>query len=109
MDWMANLEGLNSAFHNNEIMIDESCTLLIKTLKKATFNRGRTDFERGSDIGHADALAALMYGWRMADRTPEPFKVRFSNQTHWVPEGHDVDSLTELAKSMNPGIIRKRK
>jgi hypothetical protein len=109
MDWMANLEGLNSAFHNNEIMIDESCKLLIKTLKKATFNRGRTDFERGSDIGHADALAALMYGWRMADRTEAPYKVMYSSQTHWVPDGHDVDSLTELAKSLNPGIVRKRK
>ena len=107
MDWMANLEGLNSAFHMGEVVIDPACKLLIKTLKKATFNRSRTDFERGIDIGHADALAALMYGWRMADRS-EPPKKRHDSRNVWLPHGEDVNSLTELARSLTSGSVKKR-
>jgi len=49
---------------NGELVIDPSCKLLVTTLRSAMFNAQRSDYMWNETIGHADALAALIYGLR---------------------------------------------
>lgn len=64
----AGIQMLNTCFHNNEIIIHPACEFLIRSLEGALLNRQRTDFERSDALGHADAIAALIYAIRMVDR-----------------------------------------
>lgn len=110
-DWLANLELLNAAFHKNEIVIDPGCRLLIKTLQLSSFNQSKTDFTRQTDIGHSDALASAMYGFRMVDKML--YKPTFNRQNVYVHcDQTELAHLTELARSLNPAASicnRKRK
>ena len=67
-DFNAGLQMLNTAFYNNEILINPNCHFLIRSLQGSLLNRQRTDFERSDELGHADAIAALIYCVRMIDR-----------------------------------------
>lgn len=67
-DFHAGLQMLNTCFYNNEILIHPKCDFLIRSLQGCLLNRQRTDYERTEDLGHADAIAALIYCVRMIDR-----------------------------------------
>ena len=67
-DFQAGLQLINASFHNDEILIDPSCELLILSLKTGLLNKQRTDYERSQKLGHCDAVAALIYALRAVDR-----------------------------------------
>jgi hypothetical protein len=55
-----------------EIVIHPRCTTLIRTLYGATWNKHFKSFDRDSEIGHADALDALLYLVRNIRRDANP-------------------------------------
>lgn len=71
-DWLSNVNQMCVHFSLDQIEVDPKCRLLVQTLESGTFNKGKTDFDRNKTLGHCDAIAALMYGLRMQDRT-NPF------------------------------------
>ena len=60
--WHDNLNWLNVAVESQMLHIDPRCKFTIRTLFSGTFNKQKTDFARTQDLGHMDAIAALMYG-----------------------------------------------
>lgn len=72
-DWEAGLNATRLMFSQGKLLVSRECPFLIQTLKSATFNKQRTDFSRTESLGHMDALAALMYGVRMIDKTSNPY------------------------------------
>lgn len=71
-DWTASLNNVRTLLNSKKLQIHEGCVFLKETLKGATFNKQKTDFARSDALGHADALAALMYGCRHIDRHTNP-------------------------------------
>lgn len=62
------------------------CKFLIQTLRDARLNASRTDFERTEVLGHADALMALCYGIRHANKAnPYPPYGGKDPHTHYIP------------------------
>lgn len=80
-DFHAGLLLLNTAFHNDRVVVHPRCKLLIRTLEGGMLNRQRTDYERTEALGHCDAAAAAIYALRCVDRRtdlrpkPDPAKV----------------------------------
>ncbi len=69
-DWQASINSLQTAFRIGQIEIDPSCRVLIITCDSGQFNKQRNDFSRESkELGHCDAIAALMYANRCYDRS----------------------------------------
>jgi hypothetical protein len=63
-----NIHRLQDAFYKDQLQVAETCTFLIRSLEGGLLNNSRTDFERTDKLGHCDALAALVYALRHADR-----------------------------------------
>lgn len=78
-NWLAGVNNMAATFNTDSILINPRCSLLIRTCFAGMFNKNRTDFLRTLDLGHCDALAALMYAIRSQDRSlpvdasPKPF------------------------------------
>lgn len=68
-DWKSAVNTMSAKFALDKIKIYPNCTFTIQSIKTGIFNKTRTDFERNSKLGHMDALAALMYGIRVQDRS----------------------------------------
>jgi hypothetical protein len=68
LEFEHNIHRLQTAFYKDQVLVHPSCKLLITTLRSGQLNKQRTDFSRTSEMGHCDALAALIYGIRHADR-----------------------------------------
>lgn len=96
-DWLASVQTMANKFTTNEILIHPRCTFLLKTIKAGMFNKAKNDFERNEELGHCDALAALMYGIRSQDRS-DPF-VKMLGPMSTL---HDLPGDIELANAMNP-------
>jgi hypothetical protein len=62
---------IRNEFYNDRLVIHPDCKLLIETLRSATFNKHKTDFQRTSALGHADMLMALVYLLRSVNRTTD--------------------------------------
>lgn len=62
------------------VEIDESCKILIDSLKFGVWNENRSEFGRSKTLGHFDAIAAIMYMIRNIDEhtNPIPVKVGFN-------------------------------
>jgi len=104
-DFDAAINQLELAFLNNKIEIHPRCKKLIATAEYGRFNKQRTDFYRSEvkgGLGHCDALAGLMYGWRMVDKTTNPFpKPMFDRETYYVPEVEESEqSLREYGEKL---------
>jgi hypothetical protein len=77
--------------------IHSRCQFLAKTLREARINPARTDFERTDALGHADALMALCYGIRHANKTnPFPPHGGKDPHTHYIPK--DAVRLSQSAE-----------
>ena len=101
-DWLASIQAMCVRFSTNKILIDTSCTFLIKSLKSGMFNKNKTDFERNEAIGHCDALACLMYGVRMQNReNPYTNGQRPSNMVV-TPKSKRDEGLLALSNAMSP-------
>ena len=57
----ASIASLRSNILDNKIQILSNCQSLIYQLRCGIWNRSRRDFERTTNLGHCDALAALVY------------------------------------------------
>jgi hypothetical protein len=68
LEFEHNIHRLQTAFYNDQIVVDPSCKLLITTLRSGQLNKQKTDFSRSANMGHCDALAALVYALRHSDR-----------------------------------------
>ena len=67
------LQNVRNMFYRNEIEIDPRCIMLIKTLLNGRWNNNRTDFQRSEELGHCDAIDALIYACRNIDKIdPKP-------------------------------------
>lgn len=73
-DWFEGLNWLNVAFETDLIEVDPSCVFTIKTLRAATFNKQRNDYDRTEELGHMDAVASLTYGVRAHMRYSPNFR-----------------------------------
>jgi len=68
----AGINNLRFLFTKNQVLIHPRCQNLIKTLEYGQYNKTRTDFQRSEELGHLDALAALIYQVRH-QRTDNPY------------------------------------
>jgi hypothetical protein len=68
LEFEHNIHRLQTAFYNDQVLVDPACKLLITTLRSGQLNKQRTDFARSNTLGHCDALAALVYALRHADK-----------------------------------------
>lgn len=106
-DWKASLNALNVRFSTNKIKIHPRCKFLQKSLRAGMLNKTRTDFERSPDLGHCDAIAAMMYAVRSQDRTnPYAAEEPSRDQFFFNPK---KDENMDFAESINPKRFGKFK
>jgi hypothetical protein len=67
-DWQSTVQSMVVRFSTAKIWIHPRCEFLRRSCRGAIFNKNRTDFERLPELGHCDAVAALMYALRMQNR-----------------------------------------
>lgn len=60
------IAALNAAFFRDEIFVSKNCEFTSKSLLNCMFNEKRTDFLRTEAYGHADAIMAAVYAYRVA-------------------------------------------
>lgn len=97
-DWEAGLNAVRLMMSQGKLLISSACPFLIQTLKAATFNKQRTDFSRSDALGHMDALAALMYGVRMIDKTSNPYPEPKRDFEHVFYPAHVLNKKTGFEK-----------
>ena len=99
--------GVNVVRHllnTKKLFIHQRCAFLIATLLGASYNKTRTDFSRTEFLGHMDALAALIYGCRMIDKTTNPYPEipRNIQENFYVKPKQSEDELEKLADLFVP-------
>ncbi len=79
------LKFIRTEFHQEHVIIDKSCKLLITTANTQKLNKQKNDWERNEATGHADALMSIVYGLRSVDKQtdnrPKPKK-----EDVWIPK-----------------------
>jgi len=93
-----------------KIQIDPSCELLRKSLLMGVWNKQRTQFERLPGIGHSDAIAALIYMVRNANRSDCPYPAipdGVTPQTHHVPARMLAPRPSEQATAIRDAFVRR--
>jgi hypothetical protein len=84
-DFETGINSIRLGFQYGKIEIDPSCALLIQTLKTGMLTPKRTDFMRSDSLGHMDAVAALVYGYRHRDQSnPFPDLMGLRKETHYI-------------------------
>ena len=99
-DWKAAINNLQVGFCNNEIIVHKDCKFLITTLESGQFNDQKTDFLRTATIGHCDAIAALMYGYRMCSKENPYGKKMPSRDSQFVRHQKTEDEV--LSEAIQP-------
>lgn len=108
------IAAIRTAFVQERIKIHPRCRALIGNLKRGRYNNQRTDFQRTEAYGHCDPIMALVYGYRMADRTTNPFPARTIRRDDQllVPyrtKDEQRENLERIADSLSPlGPFRRR-
>jgi hypothetical protein len=97
---------LRTMVADGRLVVHPSCKTLIKTLFSATWNRQFKSYERDAEIGHADALDALLYLVRNVrqDRNPAP-----PGQTWLERDGfvRPAQPMSAAAKSFAEAVAAK--
>jgi len=83
-DWLGGVQTMAARIADHKVVINPRCKFLIRSCKNGMFNKTRTDFLRTDDLGHCDALAALMYAMKTKD-TSNPFINRHTGYGHMAP------------------------
>lgn len=85
-------------FANNRVEIAEECHVLLQSIAFGFWNDNRSDFGRSSQLGHFDAIAALMYMIRNIDVTtnPLPRKLGFNEVSDDDGENINFNELSQL-------------
>lgn len=105
-DWLAQINTLRTGFGQGLIRVHPRCEFLIATLKAATFNKQRTDFNRTHALGHMDAIAAATYGYRSIDKLTNPLPRRLPGFGEWQRPIEAEELLT--AAALNPWMAKRR-
>lgn len=84
---IAGVRDVRTAFYRDAILVHPRCKFLIKSLRSSQWNPQRTDFLRTEDLGHADAVAALIYGVRNVQdkELPKPYHLNAENMVNPQP------------------------
>lgn len=72
-DKKASINNVRTGIQLGKLKIHPRCTHLVNQCMNGMLNEQRTDFERSEDMGHLDALAALIYLYKMARWNGNPF------------------------------------
>jgi hypothetical protein len=69
------------------LKVHPRCKMLRKTLKSAMWDEKHEGFAESEELGHADAIAALIYGMRSinSQRNPIPNDYKINPMTHHIP------------------------
>jgi hypothetical protein len=111
-DFEGALKKLRSGVGKGRVIVHPRCKLLVQTLKWGKLNKQGTDFARTKALGHCDAVAALMYGYRVMDllsgENPAPKEWQNPATTRIVRETESQESLVRLAKMFEKADRRRR-
>lgn len=80
----------------NRIEIDESCKVLIDTLKYGVWNDARSEFARSASLGHYDAIASLMYMVRNIDEVTNPIPIKKTFDQFYEDDTEAIDEFKKL-------------
>jgi len=83
-------------FQNKRIEVDDSCTMLIESIKFGFWNENRNDWGRSKTLGHFDALAALMYLIRNIDQVTNPIPLKLTFDQVCLDNDNSFDALKSL-------------
>lgn len=92
----AMVNNLRVWFSKGRIEIDDSCVMLIDSLKYGIWNEKRTEFARSKTLGHFDAVASLMYLVRNIDETTNPIQIKLAFDQVNLDETNRFDELKKL-------------
>ena len=101
-NWLGAVNTMASRFATKNIRIKPKCKFLIDSVRSGMFNKNKTDFARTSELGHMDALAALMYGIRSLNREnpyaahydQDPFNQPVHSQNMFIPsQAHEENNV----------------
>lgn len=83
---------------SKSLEVDPSVKFLILSLENSMWNKNRDGFERNDVVGHADAVAALMYLIRNIDRqyNPIPADLGLNHMTHLILPKEHVQNNTRI-------------
>jgi hypothetical protein len=106
----AGINNIRLLLKQGRLIIHSQCKFLIATLNGASFNKTRTDFNRTDFLGHCDALAALVYGCRMIDksRNPYPLDVRNYDEKFYVTPEPAKNDAEKIANMLWPSTIEEK-
>lgn len=108
------VNGLRTAFANDQIEIDPSCTRLIEHVMGAMWNANRTDYARSELHGHYDLLDALVYLWRSVNRNRNPnppmgYGLARSTNHRTVQRPHMTNAAAALNKAYTTRDDRRQR
>lgn len=100
----AQVNQLNIMVNNHTILIDPKCKTLITHLKYGIWNKSRTEFARSKQLGHSDAIDALIYLLRNVKRNRNPVPNDFYHPGIYTNHGGELNpartgGVGELAKA----------
>jgi hypothetical protein len=101
-DWLATVQSMSNLFEMDQIWIHPRCKFLIQTCRAGVFNKNRTDFERLPEIGHCDAIAALMYANRVQSRENPNARDRFGNDERIFIYNNKAETETVTLENLAP-------
>jgi hypothetical protein len=108
LPWKDDKEGavnaVRLAVSRREMLVHPRCRHLVAHCRHAVWNKQRTDFERSADLGHYDAVDALVYFVRTVDRTRNPEAPRIGVQP-WT--GVHVPAEEKGGRYLPRGRIRR--
>lgn len=93
---------------SGRIIVDPKCEQLVGCLKYGVWNDDRKDFERSSNYGHFDALAALIYLVRNIDEhtNPIPRNYGLNSVGMWIKDRKEISQTAEVFQR---SLLSKRK
>jgi hypothetical protein len=111
------LNQMRNAIAGRQIIIHPKCTQLIAHLRKATWNKNRTDYKRSEDSGHYDFVDSLLYMVRNINKDRNPYPKGYNHSLLGRPDsvfkGHlskttTDSSLQKLEKMFQPRTTFKK-
>ena len=108
-DKEAQVNALRLLVKDEKIQIDPSCVTLVRQLKTAVWRDNRREFERTKSEGHFDAVDALIYMVRNANRHENPYPSLpegVTPQTHWISPRRP-EQQSEEARAFGEALRRR--
>lgn len=107
----AQVNSLRIDIAQDKLVICPKAKNTIAHVKYATWNKQRTQFDRGEGMGHYDCLAALIYFVRHINRKANPFPA-FSGiemtENTWIPEKIEEDASNDNIDTALKSIFKRK-